>query len=317
MANLHRLFVFTDISSLTSGVREPDDGQSLVRLLCYANAVQIEGLAATSNLGHGQLCRPELLHAALDAYEADLPRLRLHQAGFPDTGYLRSGVVAGQTAAGPQVPLEECVGEGKETAASSLLIERADAQDGRPLWVAVWGGTADLAQALFTVRATRSAAGVARFLSVLRVHAIYDQDATAAWIKQEFPDLFYLTRRHAVRGMYRGGDTSLCDSAWVKENISPCGALGALYPDYRGGDIWGKVSGIKEGDTPSYLNLLFGRDPLQGWGGTFHEVAPNRWEDLPAPGPPGPDPDPAMRNVYCHRPAFQEEFRVRLSWLRK
>ncbi len=33
-----RLIVLTDISSLTAGVREPDDGQSLIRLMLYRNA---------------------------------------------------------------------------------------------------------------------------------------------------------------------------------------------------------------------------------------------------------------------------------------
>lgn len=31
-----RLVVLTDITSLTAGLREPDDGQSLVRLLLYS-----------------------------------------------------------------------------------------------------------------------------------------------------------------------------------------------------------------------------------------------------------------------------------------
>jgi hypothetical protein len=41
--------VLTDISSLTAGVAEPDHGQSLVRLMLYANEFEIEGLIATSN----------------------------------------------------------------------------------------------------------------------------------------------------------------------------------------------------------------------------------------------------------------------------
>ena len=49
-----RLVVLTDISSLTAGVAEPDDGQSLIRLMLYANEFDIEGLIATSNLGTGR-----------------------------------------------------------------------------------------------------------------------------------------------------------------------------------------------------------------------------------------------------------------------
>jgi hypothetical protein len=38
-----RLIVLTDISSLTPRVAEPDDGQSLVRLMLYTNDFDIEG----------------------------------------------------------------------------------------------------------------------------------------------------------------------------------------------------------------------------------------------------------------------------------
>src|SRR5258707_487692 len=57
-----RLVVLTDISSLTAGVAEPDDGQSLIRLMLYSNDFDIEGLIATSNLGHGQKTRADLIH---------------------------------------------------------------------------------------------------------------------------------------------------------------------------------------------------------------------------------------------------------------
>ena len=38
---------------------EPDDGQSLIRLMLYSNDFDIEGLVASSNLGHGQNGGPE------------------------------------------------------------------------------------------------------------------------------------------------------------------------------------------------------------------------------------------------------------------
>jgi len=40
-----RLVVLTDISSLTAGVAEPDDGQSLIRLMLHANEFNIEWAA--------------------------------------------------------------------------------------------------------------------------------------------------------------------------------------------------------------------------------------------------------------------------------
>lgn len=42
-----RLIVLTDISTLNSEYGEPDDTQSLIRLLLYSNEFDIEGLIAT------------------------------------------------------------------------------------------------------------------------------------------------------------------------------------------------------------------------------------------------------------------------------
>ena len=165
-----------------------------------------------------------------------------------------------------------------------------DRPDPRPVWVVIWGGSADLAQALWKVRATRSPDELARFVAKLRVHAIGDQDSTGPWIREQFPGLSTITQRRAYRGMYRGGDTALASSEWVRKNIHGHGPLGDLYPDYRGGDIWsstlGQVRGIKEGDTPSFLSLVpnglgdVERPRLGSWGGRF-EGEGGRLTDVP------------------------------------
>src|SRR5947209_18121971 len=91
-----RLVVLTDISSLTAGEAEPDDGQSLIRLMLYADDFDIEGLVATSNLGHGQRARPELIRRVVDAYEKARPNLLLHDDRYPSARSLRSCIKAGQ-----------------------------------------------------------------------------------------------------------------------------------------------------------------------------------------------------------------------------
>ena len=317
----HRLFVFTDISSLEPGVREPDDGQSLIRLLLYTSAVDLLGLAASSNMDHGQVVRPDLIRLAVDAYAEDFPRLRKHEDGFLNPEVLHRVIYSGQPLAGPRIGVETSIGAGKETEASTRFIETVDCVTEGLLWVAVWGGSADLAQALWSIRESRSHEQADRFLSKIRVHAVGDQDATGPWIKREFPELFYITRKQGIRGMYRGGNTVLTSREWVEEHVKGHGALGELYPSYDGGDIWsaklGRVYGVKEGDTPSYLNLISG-DPLRGWGGTLIEIEPNRWEDaaVPEDSPdivPGPYP-PVLAGVYRHRADFQADFARRLDW---
>jgi hypothetical protein len=188
----------------------------------------------------------------------------------------------------------------------------------------IWGGSADLAQALWTIRRDRTPEELSRFVSRLRVHAIGDQDSTGPWIREQFPDLYVITQRRAYRGMYRGGDRSLVSSDWVEKNIHGHGSLGDLYPNYRGGDIWsgrlGPVRGIKEGDTPSFLSLVSNglRDPvhpwLGSWGGRFQGDG-HQLTDIPDPDLDNKaDPDPRMSSVSRWRAAFQADFAARLDW---
>lgn len=58
-----RLVVLTDVNSLTTGAGEPDDGQSLVRLMLHSNEFAIEGLVASSRMRHGRKTRPDRLPA--------------------------------------------------------------------------------------------------------------------------------------------------------------------------------------------------------------------------------------------------------------
>ena len=69
-----RLVVLTDISSLTAGVAEPDDGQSLIRLMLYTNEFDIEGLVAKGEL---------LIVAVVAAGESGTAGL--YYASIPDT----------------------------------------------------------------------------------------------------------------------------------------------------------------------------------------------------------------------------------------
>ena len=319
-----RLLVLTDISSLAAGVAEPDDGQSLIRLMLYANEFDIEGLIATSNLGHGQTTRPDLIRQVVDAYGKVYANLRQHDPRYPPAEALRGCIKAGQAVAGLREPVETSIGEGKDTEASEWIVRALDRPDSRPVWVIIWGGSTDLAQVLWRVRKTRTPEELNRFVSRLRVHAIGDQDSTGPWIREQFPGLFIITQRRAYRGMYRGGDPSLASPEWVETHIHGHGALGDLYPNYRGGDIWsstlGQVRGIKEGDTPSFLALVPNglSDPvhasLGSWGGRFQGEG-NQLTDVPDHDiDTGKDPDPRMSSVYRWRPAFQADFAARLDW---
>ncbi|MGA0559698.1 nucleoside hydrolase-like domain-containing protein [Larkinella sp. VNQ87] len=324
-----RVLILTDISSLQAGVAEPDDGQSLIRLMLYTNELQIEGLIASSNLRHGQRVKPGLIQQVIDAYETVQPTLLKHDRAYPSASYLKTLVKAGQPLAGPTIPVTGSVGLGLDTDASEWIIRVVDRPDPRPVWVCVWGGTTDLAQALWKVRQTRSAEAVQAFVRKLRVHAISDQDATGPWIRAEFPSLFYILNRHNFRGMYRGGNIRLVDSTWVATRIQGSGnRLGALYPNYAGGDIWsariGRVKGIKEGDTPSFLSLIPNGLPipekpeLGGWSGFFRRNETGFFQDqADSTAAVATDPTPYMAAVYRWRADWQADFEARLQWCTK
>jgi hypothetical protein len=73
-----RILVHTDVSSLTAGVRELDDGQSLARYLLFSHEFDVQGISATSNLGHGQTVRPEFVRHEGEAYALLWPNLLRH-----------------------------------------------------------------------------------------------------------------------------------------------------------------------------------------------------------------------------------------------
>lgn len=306
MHDRKRVIILTDISSLEGGVGEPDDTQSLIRFLLYADEFDVEGLAATYT-SHGRRTNPQYIRQVLTAYGEVLPMLRKHNAGFPSMDELMSKVCCGSNTIGL-----EHVGANGDTESSEQIIRAADREDERPVWVLIWGGSIDLAQAIWKICHTRDEEQARLFKKKLRVYAISDQyDRTGQWIRTEHPDIFYITADISFRGMYRGGDERYCQAEWIRENICR-GPLGSLYPIYDGGDPWGEVRGLKEGDSPSFLYLLDSspgnpENPvLPGWGGQFVQRG-RQYFDLP-------DRDAAMESVYRWREAYQKDFAQRIKW---
>ncbi len=314
-----RLIVLTDIGG------DPDDTQSLVRLLTHASEIEIEGLIASASGTPGELdenvVKPELIRQVVRAYGAVWDSLELHAPGYPSAGGLLARVKSGNPERG-----RSQLGEGKDTEGSRWIIEVVDRDDTRPVNIAIWGGSTELAQALWRVRHDREPADVARFVSRIRVHDIAHQDDTGPWIVEQFPDLFYVLdrappgadRREAVfRGMYLGGDQSLTSRQWLDRHVrTGHGPLGALYPD-RTWTSPNPHSALKEGDTPSWFYFL--RNGLQdaahpewgGWGGRFRRVAGALHRD--ASDRVG-DVEHPRATVWRWRPAFQNDFAARMDW---
>jgi Cellulose-binding Sde182, nucleoside hydrolase-like domain/Cellulose-binding protein Sde0182, C-terminal domain len=283
-----RVIVMTDF------YKDPDDKQSMIRFLTYANEFDVEGLIATSlAYGTGEV-HPEWIKDLIDEYGKVLGNLRKHERpGFryPSVSELKSVVKEGAhvvrklkgRSKGFAVPYPKgardsrtCspalnwIGPGKDTPASDHIIHVVDKKDLRPVWVVIWGGPMDLAQALWRVRHDRTVTQTAEFVSKLRVYQVSWQDTGAVWIWQQFPNLFLIQTSVAMGGMDHEGDPASRNGAWLNKNVRHGhGALGAQYPQA------GRTDGVKEGDSPSFLYLLAPglSDPDHpqwgGWGGRF------------------------------------------------
>lgn len=107
-----RLVVLTDIGG------DPDDTQSMVRLMTYANEFEIEGLIASASGTPGELKRkivqPQLIRQVVEAYGEVRSRLALHAPGYPTAPELLDCIQAGNPNRGLAA-----VGEGHDTAGSN------------------------------------------------------------------------------------------------------------------------------------------------------------------------------------------------------
>jgi hypothetical protein len=264
-----RLIVLSDIEA------DPDDSQSLIRLLLYSNQFDIEGLVATTSVHQKTRVAPETIRKIIGGYEKVQPNLLKHEPGFSSASELNSLVKQGLPVFGMQG-----VGKGKDSEGSDWIIRVLEKNDDRPVWVSVWGGANTLAQALWKIRETKPAAEAQQLIAKIRVYTISDQDDTGIWMRKNFPDLFYIVSPGsymtatwaAINRNIPGIDNTTISNEWLAENIQQGhGPLGALYPD---------VSYGMEGDTPSWLMLIQNglnnpEHPNWGsWGGRYELYKP-------------------------------------------
>ena len=267
----NRLIILTDIEA------DPDDTQSLVRLLLYSNEIDIKGIVATTSCWHQNMVNPESIRKVIHAYGKVQPNLLKHEAGFPDEKTLLSLVKEG-------LPKYGMTGVGKkmDSEGSEWIIKVLEENDDRPLWISVWGGANTLAQALYTIDKDKSKKEAKRMISKLRVYTISDQDDSGIWMRNNFPELFYIVSPGdnygdatwtGINAVIDGIDNTSISNKWLSENIQQGhGPLGAAYPDVA----WGV-----EGDTPAFLSLIpnglnYPENPeWGGWGGRYELYIPD------------------------------------------
>ncbi|MRR23750.1 DUF1593 domain-containing protein, partial [bacterium] len=291
----NRVIILTDVEN------EPDDSESLVRLLLYSNLIDIKGIIATTSVHMKREVHPETIQNVIHAYGKVRENLLRHESGFPGSDELLSLVKKGL----PEYGMEG-VGEGKDSQGSEWIIKVLDENDSRPLWICIWGGPNTLAQALYKIRQTRSESDAGKLMAKLRVYTISDQDDSGIWMRKTFPDLFYIVSPggydtstwSAINQYYSGIDNKVISNSWLAENIQQGhGPLGALYPDVAYG---------MEGDTPSFLFLIPnglnnpGHPDWGGWGGRYELYQPE-YSTLNVKGFTGGVPvDPEPRAIWTN-----------------
>ncbi|MFY0688567.1 MAG: DUF1593 domain-containing protein [Cyclobacteriaceae bacterium] len=331
-----RVFVLTDIEN------EPDDAQSLVRFMTYSNMWDIEGIVATTSCWQRDQTAEWRIHEIIDAYGKVRDNLEVHEKGYPTYDYMKSIIKIGV----PKFGMEG-VGEGQDSQGSEWLIESLLSDDPRPLYVQAWGGANVLAQALWKLQRTLPEDELKIVASKIRVYTISDQDDSGPWIRNNFPNIFYVVspgyqengggQYHLAtwvgisgdkfHGRFNGPDFAIVDNPWLDQHIRKNhGPLGAEHPH---------TEYLMEGDTPSFFGLIDNglnnpeRPDYGGWGGRYELYIPpfRKYMYEPETRPIWTD---AQDEVYSEvtkqhhtsnhatiwrwRQAYQHDFAARIDW---
>ncbi|MGK7396914.1 MAG: DUF1593 domain-containing protein [Candidatus Cyclobacteriaceae bacterium M3_2C_046] len=290
-----RVIISTDI-----GGSDPDDFQSMVHFLMYADKFEVEGLISSPP----KQGRKEQIEEVLEAYAYDYPVLE-GQGDFPTPEKLLQVTKQGATEiqAGDQ---PDQLSEG-----AAWIIEKAQEQPNQTLWILVWGSITDVAQAVHHEPSIKKN---------IRVYSIGSwntkQDPLSReYLYQSHPDLWWIENNTTFRGMYIGGyqEDDFGNDSFVATHVRDHGAMGDLF--------WQKKQEIKMTDTSSLLYLMSGdiNDPSsESWGGSFvqtghgaHYYTDNPDDSLREKGRKG------AKTINRHRKAFLQDWADRMEWLKR
>jgi hypothetical protein len=304
-----RLIIETDAGG------DPDDEQSLVRLLLYANEWDVEGIIANrARARDRENLNPErtglgIVRRLIDAYGVCWTNLVRHDERYPTREQLWTRTVAGYN------DTEDAV---------KLIIAAVDSPDPRPVWYSDWGtdsggSTNNLKRALDCVLRKRGPEGYARFKSKLRLtsydmygaHTTNIAPAFKLWVNTFQPPMDGRRWYHRFSGITaKAGGFDL-----VRDVITGHGPLGAMYPTNT--THW-----QKEGDTPTFLYLVPTgmNDPEQptwgSWAGRYglNENYPDKsyyWANQLDGWNGTTNRDNTLARWAA---ALQNDFRARLDW---
>lgn len=261
-----RVFVFTDIN-IDAG--DPDDRQSLVHLLWYANELKIEGIVPDRWSAEGL----KACNLAVDAYEKDFRNYQFKRKGYPNPEEIRQLLA---------VDLEDAFGK----------FHSAASEKTSPLYVLVWGNMINF------VKALRMHPEVSENIRLITIgtHLMMEahrQHLPESWEKTEkpceqfnwnghgrneifndpqFKKMWWLEINWTFEGMFSGEEPKE-----MFHKLSKFGALGAHIKEVVKNQEWAHY--FRVGDTPSVLYVIDPNhdlnDPAQSsWAGKFTNPFP-------------------------------------------
>lgn len=246
-----RILISTDI-----GGTDGDDNQSMLHFLMYSNMFNTAGLISSPSYGHGT--KQNILDM-IALYEKDLPQLQKHGKDFPAPDKLRAICKQGRHGAAP------FAGYTTATEGSNWIVTCARKKSNHPLWVLVWGGLDDLAQAL------HDAPDIRKKVKVYWIGGPNKKWSanSYAYIVKNFPDLWFIEVNSSYYGFFsnNGMPDSVKTTNYYDRYINSAGYMGKGFKNYYGGNV-------KMGDTPSLLYMMDGdpNNPMkESWGGSFEK----------------------------------------------
>ncbi len=247
-----RIIVSTDI-----GGTDPDDFQSMIHLIMYSDLFKIEGLISSP---YGKGSKKDILNI-IDLYEKDRPQLVTKFKNLATAEHLRSVCKQGTK---PSAPYQ---GYSKASEGSDWIIKCAKQKNNQPLWILVWGGIEDVAQAL------HDAPEIEQKIRVYWIGGPNKKWGVNAYsyIAEHHPNLWMIENNATYRGWFMEDENApknMSGGAYYENFIKGHGFLGADFIKYYKGHI-------KMGDTPSLAYLMNGNpnNPTkESWGGKFTAI---------------------------------------------
>jgi Protein of unknown function (DUF1593)/Ca-dependent carbohydrate-binding module xylan-binding len=310
-----RLFISTD-AQMATGINniagDKDDIQSLVHALLYQDKLDIRGFVSSTSRWQPGKNDTKFIHHVIDAYAKDEAKLKAHADGFKSASDLHDIVYQGTKS------LAGYSGIVGQTAGSNAIVKEARAAEaaGEKLYVVAWGGTGDVARALYDAPDVKD---------TVRLISIYDQEPYAnKWLDGNFVGKggWWVDVMSSFKGTYASPNSNNpIPQAWATENAKGHGALGELFYqntfDVRGKS--GTHNGVKMGDSNSIFYLIDGannNDPtIDGWGGKYRQVKDGYWTD-PTDGSFNISGSHGAQHIYEDRAAWMGDFAKRLDWLK-